>query len=87
MRSKAAMLPNVNICCGNRHLSITDCLTARTACLVCFTSTVNGHSKKKKPWKTGASSGRITNLKQSILETFDIYGRGKVVKFMKVNEN
>jgi hypothetical protein len=28
---------------------------------------------KKKPIKTGASSGHITNLKQSILETFDIY--------------
>jgi hypothetical protein len=46
-----------------------------TACLVCFISTVNGHSKKKKPWKMGASSGHITNLKQSILETFDIYGK------------
>jgi hypothetical protein len=48
---------------------------AHTACLVCFISTVNGRSKKikKKPWKTGASSGHITNLKQSILETFDIY--------------
>ncbi len=37
-------------------------------------------TKKKKrkeeayPWKVGASSGRIENLKQSILETFDIYG-------------
>jgi hypothetical protein len=31
-------------------------------------------NKKKKLWKTGASSGNITNLKQSILETFDIYG-------------
>ncbi len=41
-----------------------------TACLVCFISTVNGHHKK--PCKTGASSGHITNLKQSILETFDI---------------
>jgi hypothetical protein len=36
-------------------------------------------TKKKKrkeeayPWKAGASSGHITNLKQSILETFDIY--------------
>jgi hypothetical protein len=28
---------------------------------------------KKKPWKTGATSRHITNLKQSILETFDIY--------------
>jgi hypothetical protein len=25
-------------------------------------------------WKAGTSSGHITNLKQSILETFDIYG-------------
>ncbi len=29
----------------------------------------------KKPWKTGASSGHIKNLKQSILETFDIYDK------------
>ncbi len=29
------------------------------------------------PWKVGASSGHITNLKQSILETFDIYARSK----------
>ncbi len=29
--------------------------------------------KEKKPIKTGASSRHITNLKQSILETFDIY--------------
>jgi hypothetical protein len=28
--------------------------------------------KKKLPWKTGARSVHITNLKQSIL-TFDIY--------------
>jgi hypothetical protein len=26
------------------------------------------------PWKAGASSRHTTNLKQSILETFDIYG-------------
>jgi hypothetical protein len=29
--------------------------------------------KEKKPIYTIASSGHITNLKQSILETFDIY--------------
>jgi len=47
---------------------------ARTACLVCFISTVNGNCNKKKkrkeeayPWKAGASSGHITNLKQSNL--------------------
>ncbi len=39
-----------------------------TACLVYFISTVNSH-RKKKPIQTGASSGHITNLKQSILET------------------
>ncbi len=39
-----------------------------TACLVCFISTVNDCSKKrkKKPWKPGPSSGHITNLKQTI---------------------
>jgi hypothetical protein len=48
---------------------------ACTACLVCFISTVNGRSikKEKKPIKTGASSRHITNLKQFILEAFDIY--------------
>jgi len=56
----------------HRHLSIIDCLKAHTSCLVCFISTVNGHHKKK-PRKTGASSGNIKNLKQSILETFDIF--------------
>jgi hypothetical protein len=29
--------------------------------------------EEKKPIKTGASSGHITNLKQSILETFNVY--------------
>jgi len=57
----------------HRHLINIDCLTVHTACLVWFISTVNGKGKKK-PWKTGASSGHITNLKQSILETFNIYG-------------
>jgi hypothetical protein len=53
---------------------------AHTACLICFISTVNGCGNKKKkrkeeayPWKTGISSVHITNLKQSIFETFDIY--------------
>jgi hypothetical protein len=54
-----------------------------TANLVCFIITVNGRSNKKEkkkrkeeayPWKAGTSSRHITNLKQSILETFDIYG-------------
>ncbi len=59
---------------------------AHTACLVCFISTVNGRSNKKKeeayPWKTGASSGHITNLKQSILETFNIYGSNRGPSFL-----
>jgi hypothetical protein len=67
---------------------------AHAACLVYFISTVNSHSKKRKKKKkklnlgrTGVSSGHITNLKQSILETFDIYGqdsaRSTVVTFRK----
>ncbi len=51
---------------------------AHTTCLVCSISTVNGHSNKKRkeayPWKASPSGRHITNLKQSILETFDIYG-------------
>ncbi len=35
------------------------------ACPVCLINIVNGCSIKK-PWKTGASSGHIRNLKQSI---------------------
>ncbi len=51
---------------------------SHTSCLVCFISAVNGLSNKKRkeeayPWKTSASSRHITNPKQSILETFDIY--------------
>ncbi len=33
---------------GHRHLSNIDCLTAHTACLVCFSSSVNGRSKRKR---------------------------------------
>jgi hypothetical protein len=53
---------------------------ACTACLVCFISTVNGCCNKKEkksrtfPWKASSSSGHTANLKQSILETFDIFG-------------
>jgi hypothetical protein len=32
------------------------------------------NKNKKKLWKTGTNGGYITNLKQSILDTFDIYG-------------
>jgi hypothetical protein len=41
--------------------------------------------KKRKeevyPWKAGISSGHITNHKQSILETFDIYGNNETPHF------
>jgi hypothetical protein len=55
-------------------------LTARIAYLVCFISTVNGHCNKKRKEKEkltlgrpASSIGHTTNLKQSILETFNIY--------------
>jgi hypothetical protein len=42
--------------------------------------------KKRKeeayPWKASISSGHITNLKQSILETFDIYGHNETAPFV-----
>jgi hypothetical protein len=42
-------------------------------------SMVAATTKKKRKeeaysWKAGASSGHTTNLKQSILEAFNIYG-------------
>jgi hypothetical protein len=50
---------------------------ARTTCLVCFISTVNGCSYKKRkeeaPWKAGASSWHITTL-SNLFGTFAIYG-------------
>ncbi len=49
-----------------------------------FESTVNGHSnKKRKEKKAGASSGHITNLKQSILDTFDINGLSTLAEIYK----
>ncbi len=54
----------------HRHLRNIDCLTACSAYLVCFISTVNGCSKKKKekkPVMSGARSWHTTKLKQSIL--------------------
>ncbi len=42
-----------------------DCLMTRTACLFCFISTVN--DRNKKTITSGASSGHITKLKQSII--------------------
>jgi hypothetical protein len=58
---------------AHRHLRYIDCITARTACLVCFISTVNSRSKRKRKEaclltiKIGASSRHITKLKQSLL--------------------
>jgi hypothetical protein len=44
-----------------------DFLMTCTACLVCFISTVNDSNKKKKTITSGARSGHITKLKQSII--------------------
>ncbi len=61
------------------------------ASLVCFICTVNGHHKKKrkkKPWKTGASSGHITNLKESILDFWYLCQEGikKKLETSKLNQ-
>jgi hypothetical protein len=39
------------------------------------TATKKKRKEEAYPWKAGASSWQITKLKQSILETFDIYGQ------------
>jgi hypothetical protein len=38
------------------------------------TTTTTKRKEEAHHWKAGTSSGHITNLRQSILETFDIYG-------------
>jgi hypothetical protein len=38
-------------CTDHRHLRNIDCLMACTACLVCFSSSVNGRSKRKRKRK------------------------------------
>jgi hypothetical protein len=38
------------------------------------TSTKKKRKEEAYPWKAGTSSRHITNLKQSILKTFDIFG-------------
>jgi hypothetical protein len=38
------------------------------------TATKKKRKEEAYPWKAGARSRHTTNLKQSILETFDIYG-------------
>ncbi len=50
-------------------------LPALIASLVLLMAAAKRKKRKEEayPWKAGASSGHITNLKQSILETFDIY--------------
>ncbi len=54
---------------GHRHLSNMDCLMAHTALFASLVLlTAAAEIKEKKPIKT------ITNHKQSILETFDMYG-------------
>jgi hypothetical protein len=42
------------------------------------TATKKKRKEEAFPWKARASSGHTTKLKQSILETFDIYGLVRV---------
>jgi hypothetical protein len=41
-------------------------------------ATKKEEKRRSFPWKAGTSSGHITNLKQSILETLDIYGSSPI---------
>jgi hypothetical protein len=55
----------------HRHLSNIDCLMARTACLVCFISTVNGRSKKGL-YRLVLVAGTPQTL-SNLFFTFDVY--------------
>jgi hypothetical protein len=47
MKTQKSNIHKIHIGVSHRHLSNIDCLMVSTACLVCFISTVNGHSKKE----------------------------------------
>ncbi len=55
----------------HRHLRNIDCLMARTACLVCFMSTVNSHIKKRSLLRAALVAGTWQNL--SSLYYLDVY--------------
>jgi hypothetical protein len=55
---------------------------AHAACLVCLISTVNGHNIKTLGL-SGACSGNITNLKQSIF-SFGTYGQCSVHRHLSI---
>ncbi len=66
-------VPNV------QHIDIKEYRLLKSPCLLHWYCKWPQQQKKKRkeeayPWKAGASSRHITNLRQSILETFDIYG-------------
>ena len=48
------------------------------------TATKKEKKEEAYPWKASASSGHITNIKQSIWETFDIYGSNVLPRFFSV---
>ncbi len=58
----------------HRHLSNIDCMKARTACLVCFINTVNGHHKKRKRSleRSALVAGTLQTL-SNLFWTFHIY--------------
>jgi hypothetical protein len=45
---KDYMVSYLNVWKDHRHLRNIECLTERTACLVCFISAVNSRSKKER---------------------------------------
>ncbi len=65
----------------HRHLGNIGCLMAHTACLVCFISTVNGHSKKKKKRENALADVALlagTQQNLSDLYSLDIYAFGQM---------
>ena len=73
------MLSNGN-CCNpytTKYYRLLNC-TYLLPCLLMATAKIN----KKKPWKTGTSNEHITNLKQSSLETFNIYDLEQQLKIL-----
>jgi hypothetical protein len=67
---------------NHRHLSNIDGLKARTACLVCFISTVNGDRKKerKRSLERLALVAGTWQILSNLFWTFNIYAKNCVDK-------
>ncbi len=76
---KDYMVSYLNVWKDHRHLRNEDCSTARTACLVCFISTVNSSSKKRNK-RSLLQAALVTGTQQNLSSLYylDVYVKNQI---------